>query len=54
MTKIPYIDRLPPTVTGDVRADLAQIVLYQRYITERMNYIIGLLNKTQEAQNNGN
>lgn len=49
---IPYIDRLPPNVTGDPRVDTAQMAVYLRYLTDRLNFIIAAINKTQEANNN--
>ena len=40
-----YIDKMPPTPTGNTNLDMARLTDYLRTLVEQLNYIIAKANK---------
>lgn len=40
-----FIDRMPPTETGDRDRDIRAIMEYQAYLREQLNFILSLIYK---------
>lgn len=43
-----YIDRTPPTSTGDQKKDAQAVFDYLNYLREQMNYILSLIYRQQQ------
>lgn len=45
-----YIDKLPPTMTGNTREDVQSIASYLLYLQEQINFILSAMDrKSQDA-----
>jgi len=42
---IKRIEKRPPAPTGDEKQDIRQIVEYQNYLYEQLNYILSLIDR---------
>lgn len=43
-----YIDRTPPVITGNTKADLQSIAAYLSYLQEQMNFILSSMEKQRK------
>jgi hypothetical protein len=44
-----YIEKVPPKLTGDTTRDLAELLRYQTYLREQINFLLSTIYKKVEG-----